>query len=220
MQPQEWCERCFARDECFTLHRALEAGNGETSELGELFETCTSALDSKARGVSSPVASSHRFGIVGKSPKARDPLVIGRTRQSSRWFRDRRAQIASRSDGGSLQRRRSTLLRLCAPRSCHASGLKRLQIADRVVLSRDGGMTTICRAQIMAITEGTDGFRALMSTERPLRLDNPRINSKRYPVRLRWMRCGESIKTARRSRCPREREGTYWRCSDPRSVPP
>ena len=38
-------------------------------------------------------------------------------------------------------------------------------------------MTTICRAQIMSITEGTDGFRALMSTERPLRLDNPRINS-------------------------------------------
>ena len=47
MQPQEWCERCFARDECFTLHRALEAGNGETSELGELFETCTSHLTPK-----------------------------------------------------------------------------------------------------------------------------------------------------------------------------
>ncbi|OUS43469.1 DNA replication factor Dna2-domain-containing protein, partial [Ostreococcus tauri] len=47
MTPQGWCERCFARDDCFTLHRALEGGNSGTSELGDLFETCTSHLNKK-----------------------------------------------------------------------------------------------------------------------------------------------------------------------------
>ncbi len=173
MQPQEWCERCFARDECFTLHRALEAGNGETSELGELFETCTSHLTPKHE------AFLRRWlHLIDLESSA------NLRKRATPWLS---VELVNRRDGFAIDELR--LLRevtedlsngdgrhyydFALPASCHASGLKRLQIADRVVLSRDGGMTTICRAQIMAITEGTDGFRALMSTERPLRLDNP-----------------------------------------------
>lgn len=173
MQPQEWCERCFARDECFTLHRALEAGNGETSELGELFETCTTHLTPKHEAF---LRRWLHLIDLESSENLR--------KRATPWLS---VELVNRRDGFAIDELR--LLRevtddlsngdgrhyydFALPASCYASGLKRLQIADRVVLSRDGGMTTICRAQIMAITEGTDGFRALMSTERPLRLDNP-----------------------------------------------
>jgi DNA replication ATP-dependent helicase Dna2 len=33
MSPNSWCERCFQRDSCFTLHKALESGNEHTSGL-------------------------------------------------------------------------------------------------------------------------------------------------------------------------------------------
>jgi len=173
MQPQEWCERCFARDECFTLHRALEAGNGETSELGELFETCTTHLTPKHEAF---LRRWLHLIDLESSENLR--------KRATPWLS---VELVNRRDGFAIDELR--LLRevtddlsngdgrhyydFALPASCYASGLKRLQIADRVVLSRDGGMTTICRAQIMAITEGTDGFCALMSTERPLRLDNP-----------------------------------------------
>ena len=139
MQPQE-CASCFARDECFTLHRALEVGIFLDERTRGIIRNVHVAL-TPARGISSAVASSHRFGI--KTSKARDPLVIGRTRQSSRWFRDRRAQIASRSDGGSPNGdgRHYYYLR-ALPRV--TSGLNVATLT--VVLSRDGG-DDICRAQ-------------------------------------------------------------------------
>ena len=81
-------------------------------------------------------------------------------------------------------------------------------------------MTTICRAQIMAITEGTDGFRALMSTERPLRLDNPEDKLEALPGSAKmdalWRidKDGASLTMSARTR------GNILALFDPRSVPP
>lgn len=40
MSPSSWCERCFQRESCFTLHKSLESGNEQTSGL-QIFAAST-----------------------------------------------------------------------------------------------------------------------------------------------------------------------------------
>ena len=173
MNPTSWCERCFQRDFCFTLHRVLENGNGETSELGELFDRATEHIKKEHE-------PSLRRWIKLIDLESAELL----NKRATPWLP---VELVNRRDGFALDGLR--LLKEVTedlslgddryyytfevPTTAH-DAIKKITIADRVVLSVDGGVTTISRAQIIEVKkqEGNT-VQLLMSTDRALRLVNP-----------------------------------------------
>ena len=176
MNPSSWCDRCFQRDYCFTLHRALEGGNGGTSELGDLFDRATEHMTKQHEDV-----LRHWIKLVD--------IESGESlhKRATPWLP---VELVNQRDGLAIDG--LTLLREVTEEVSNGDGKKyyvfsapptadgisrRVVLHDRVVLSVDGGMTAISRAQIMGVTHDINGgvqTEILLSTDRALRLINPR----------------------------------------------
>ena len=180
MQPNSWCERCFARDDCFTMHRALEGGNGVTSELGDLFETATSHLNKKYEDT-----LRHWLHLIDLESsellrkRATPWLPVELVNQRDTFALDELTFVREITDD--LSNGDGLYYYVFRPSpSASESVLKRIAIADRVILSIYGGATTISRAQIRNVSAVHGGVHILMSTERPLRINDP--NDKLEPL--------------------------------------
>jgi len=179
MEPSEWCERCFSNQECFALHRALEGGNGVTSGLGQMFDDATAHI-SRAH------EDALRRWITLVDLEAAESL----NKRATPWLP---VELVLRRGGFALDELHlvseitedlsngdSRHYYVFASPIATEGVLKRVEIADRLVLSRDGGLTAICRAQVINVTKSPSEVRITLSTERALRLVDP--NDKREPL--------------------------------------
>ena len=174
MQPQSWCERCFSQHECFSLHRALEGGDGETSELGNLFIGATSHLNQTHE-----TAIRHWIHLIdlesSESLRKRAtpwlPVELVNRRASDTYAIDDLAFVRESTQEKSAFVGDNHYYIFKPSSSVAESVLKRVGIADRVVLSRDKGLTVISRAQIIRISNDSGKVVIEMATERPLRRD-------------------------------------------------
>ena len=179
MEPQDWCERCFSNQECFTLHRALEGGDGHSSKLGQMFDDATAHINKAHEDVLRKWIALIDLEAAESLHKRATPwLPVELVLRRGGFAIDQLHLVSEITED--LSNGDGRHYYVFAPPMSSESTAKKAEVGDRLVLSRNGGLTAICRAQVMQITQSPSGVRILMSTERPLRLVDP--NDKREPL--------------------------------------
>jgi len=151
-----------------------------TSELGDLFETATSHLNKKYEDT-----LRHWLHLIDLESsellrkRATPWLPVELVNQRDAFALDELTFVREITDDLSNGDGLSYYVFRPSPNASE-SVLKRIAIADRVILSINGGATTIARAQIRNVSEVPGGVHILMSTERPLRINDP--NDKLDPL--------------------------------------
>ena len=193
MSPSSWCERCFQRDSCFTLHKSLESGNERTSGL-QIFSASTDHItkshsewlnkwirlvdleSSASQGkratpwMDVEVVCSRKDGIAKNGLKLTHHNIQKKISLTPEDGTPRRDSFTGVSPGNIVNEDEWFHEFIVTDRSNEQCSLSKFSPGDRVVLSRNDGLMVTGRATIEKV-EINHNILSLV-TSRPLRVQS------------------------------------------------
>lgn len=193
MSPSSWCERCFQRESCFTLHKSLESGNEQTSGL-QFFGASTDHItkshsewlnkwirlvdleSSASHGkratpwMDVEVVCSRKGGIAVNGLKLVHHNIQKKISLTPENGTPRRDSFTGVSPGNTVNEDEWFHEFLVSDRSNEQCSLSKFSPGDRVVLSRNDGLMVTGRATIEKV-EINHNILSLV-TSRPLRVQS------------------------------------------------